>query len=80
MGADETGTLSALQAHREDLIDPTIAGIVQPELQRPTPDSLIRDINAAFGEQVLHITVTERKPEIQPDDMLNDLWRKSCRA
>ena len=36
----------------------------------------VRNVNAAFGQQILNIAVIEWKPEIQPDGMLDDLRRE----
>lgn len=54
-----------------------VSGDDGSKLQEPAANGLVGDIQASFGEHLLYIAATERKPEIQPDDMLNDLWRKS---
>ena len=36
--------------------------------------------NTTFSEQILHIAVTERKPETQPDGALDYLCRKPMSA
>ncbi len=59
---------------------PELAGIGQSELQSPAPDSLIGNLYATLGEQILHIAVTEGKPEIQPDGALDYLCRKPMSA
>jgi hypothetical protein len=57
-----------------------LAGTGRPKFQRPTPDSLIGNVGPAFGEQIFHIAITERKPEVRPDGVLDDLWWKSMAA
>ena len=44
------------------------------------PDSLIGNLDATLGEQILHIAVTEGKPEIQPDSSLDYFCRKPMSA
>jgi hypothetical protein len=39
----------------------------------------VRKIDAALGEQVLNVAVAQRKPEIQPAGVLNDLGWKTWR-
>ena len=50
---------------------PQLAGIGLPELQSPATDRFVRNLYATFGEPILHIAVTERKPEIQPHCILD---------
>ncbi len=54
-----------------------VPGIGLPELQCPAPNGLVRNIDTTFSQQIFDIAKAKRKSEIQPDDMLNDLWRKS---
>jgi len=49
-------------------------------LQRPTPYRLIRNIDPTFGEQIFDVAKAERKPEIQPDGMLDDFWSETMTA
>jgi hypothetical protein len=51
--------------------------MTQSELQPPTPNRLIRDIDPTFGEPIFNVSKTERKPEIQPNGMLYDFWWKA---
>ena len=55
---------------------PQFSSISLPKLQSPAPDSLKGNINATFSQQIFDISIAERKPEIQPDRMLNDQWRE----
>lgn len=55
-----------------------LAGVGATELKRPTAHLLGRDIDAAFGEQVLIIAIAQREPEIQPDGVLDDHGRKAA--
>jgi hypothetical protein len=50
------------------------------ELQHPTPHRFIGDIEPALGEQFLHVAVAQRKAEIEPDRVLDDLGRKTMAA
>ena len=45
--------------------------ISQTELHRPAPDALVGDIYAAFSEEVFDIPEAQRKPEIEPNCMLD---------
>lgn len=47
------------------------------ELQHPTPHRFIGDVEPALGEQFLHVAVAQRKAEIEPDRVLDDLGRKT---
>src|SRR6516165_7579674 len=50
------------------------------ELQHPTPHRFIGDVELALGEQFLHVAVAQRKAEIEPDRVLDDLGRKTMAA
>ena len=42
-----------------------VAGERGPELQDPAPDGLVGGLDAALGQEFLHIAVAEREPEIE---------------
>ena len=48
----------------------------RPEMIHPASDSFARNCNAALREQVLDIAKAKREPEIEPDRLMNDLWRE----
>src|SRR5438105_10501407 len=39
----------------------------RPEFQHPATHRLVRDIEPALGEKLLHIAVAQGEPEVQPD-------------
>src|SRR2546423_7465630 len=39
----------------------------RPEFQHPAAHRLVRDIEPALGEKLLHIPVAHGEPEVQPD-------------
>ena len=43
------------------------------ELERPLPNRLIRDVDAALGAQVLDVAIAEREAELEPHGMPDDL-------
>jgi len=47
------------------------------ELPAPLAHCLIRDDDAARGEQFLHIAIAEREAEVQPDRVADDLRREA---
>ena len=51
------------------------AGDLRAEGQHPAPDALVRDGDAAFGQELLDITEAEREPEIHPHGALDDVAR-----
>jgi hypothetical protein len=53
------------------------AGILAAELAGPFRHCLEGNLDAAFGEQVFDVTQAERKPEIQPHRVADDLGRKA---
>ena len=56
---------------------PDLLGIGGAELERPTADGLVGDIDAAHGEQVLDILVAQGEPKVEQDRMLFDGRRKA---
>ena len=57
-----------------------IAGEGRPELEHSPPARLIGDIEPTFGQDFLHISITEREPQIEPDGMPDDLGRELVTA
>jgi hypothetical protein len=50
------------------------------EFQHPAPDRFIGQVEPALGKELLDITVTERKAEIEPNRMADDLGREAVAA
>src|SRR5260370_3305080 len=46
---------------------PQVARDERPELQRPSTDGLVADLQPALGQQVFDIPIAQRKPQIKPD-------------
>src|SRR5580704_6058999 len=51
-----------------------------PEMIHPAPNGLVGDYDAAFRQQVFDVTEAQCEPEIEPDRLLDDLWRKAVAA
>jgi len=51
--------------------------IVLPKLQTPLPDGLMGDVDTAFAQQFLHVTIAQREAVIEPDPMADDLAGKA---
>ena len=70
-----SGTDHNLRAcHRQIL--PPVRGNDRAELQSPTADRLVGHVDTSLGEHVLDVAVAQRKSEIQPDGVLDDLgWK-----
>src|ERR1700738_2763472 len=51
-----------------------------PEMIHPAPNGLVGDHDAAFRQQVFDVTEAQCEPEIEPDRLLDDLWRKAVAA
>ena len=51
--------------------------VVLPKLQTPLPDGLMGDVDPAFAQQFLHITIAQREAVIEPDPMADDLAGKA---
>src|SRR5215472_18350508 len=54
-----------------------LVGELLAKFARPLPHGFVADNNAARGEQLLHHAKTERKAEIQPHGMSDDLGREA---
>jgi hypothetical protein len=55
---------------------PEAASVRRPELQSPAPDRLIRNEDAALEQHLLDQAQAQRKPEVQPHRMGDDLrWK-----
>ncbi len=53
------------------------AGVARAELQRPAPDSLVGDENAALEQHLLDQPQAQWEPEIEPDSVSDDLrWER----
>jgi len=50
----------------------TIASNQQPELQKPAPDGLVRNVNAPLCQQFLDIAKRQREPGVEPNRVLDD--------
>ncbi len=52
------------------------SNIGRAKLHAPEPNRLIRDDDAALGEQAFHIAEAQREPMVEPDGMANDFrWK-----
>jgi hypothetical protein len=51
-------------------------GEQRPELQHPSPDCLIGDVQPALGEQILDIAEAEGEAKVQPHRMSDDVRRE----
>jgi hypothetical protein len=56
---------------------PELSGRGDAKLCGPAANSFIGDIDATLGQQILDILKAQRKSEMQPDGMLDDLGRKT---
>jgi hypothetical protein len=50
-----------------------VAGNSRAELQHPSPDRLMRNIEPALRQDLLHVAIAEREAEIKPGRMPDDL-------
>ena len=50
------------------------------ELQHPAADSFVGDVEPTLGEKVLHVSIAERKAQVEPNRMLDDIRRKAVTA
>ena len=51
-------------------------GEQRPELQHPSPDRFIGDIQPALGQQILDIAKAEGEAKVQPHRMPDDVRRE----
>ena len=58
---------------------PQPSRILQLERQAPLADRLVRDVDAALGEEVLDVPKTEAEPVVQPHRVTDDFRRESGR-
>ena len=56
---------------------PQPSRILQPERPAPLADRLVRDVDAALGEEVLDVPNTEAEPVVQPHRVTDDFRRES---
>ena len=56
---------------------PQPSRILQPERPAPLADRLVRDVDAALGEEVLDVPKTEAEPVVQPHRVTDDFRRES---
>jgi hypothetical protein len=47
------------------------------ELEHPTANALVGNVQPALGKQLLNIAIAQAEPEVQPDGMLDDDRRKA---
>jgi hypothetical protein len=47
------------------------------ELQHPAADSFVGDVEPTLGEKLLHVSIAERKAQVEPNGMLDDIRRKA---
>src|SRR5437667_633383 len=47
------------------------------ELEPPTANALVGNVEPALGKQLLNIAIAQAEPEVQPDSMLDDDLRKA---
>src|SRR5882757_9033844 len=52
----------------------------RPEFQHPAAHRLVRDIEPALGEKLLHIAVTQGETQVEPHSVLDDNRRKAVAA
>src|SRR3990170_2039519 len=52
-------------------------GELGPELQDPASDALVRDRDASFGEDQLHVAQTEAEKMIEPHGVADDLGQEA---
>jgi hypothetical protein len=51
--------------------------ILRAEFDTSQSDRLVVDPNTALGQKILDIAVAQIEAMIEPDNVLNDRWRKS---
>ena len=51
-------------------------GEQRAELQHPSPDRLVGDVQAALGEQILEIAEAQGDPKVQPHRVSDDVRRE----
>jgi hypothetical protein len=53
-----------------------LPGEQRPELQHPTPDRFVGDVQPALGEQILDVAEAEGEAKVQPYRMPDDVRRE----
>jgi hypothetical protein len=48
-----------------------------PKFENPPTDRLIANRQSALSQEILDIPVAQSKPEVEPDSVPDDVWRKS---
>ena len=48
----------------------------RPELQHPSPDRLVGEVQPALGEQILDIAEAQREAKVQPHRVSDDVRRE----
>jgi hypothetical protein len=56
---------------------PKSSGVLRTKFDTPQSDRLVADRDTTLGHQILDIAATQIEAMIEPDDVLNDLGRKS---
>jgi hypothetical protein len=46
----------------------------------PAPNGFVGDRDAAFRQQIFDVAEAQGEPEIEPDRLMNDLWREPVSA
>jgi len=47
------------------------------EFKKPAPHALVGNIQAPICKQILHISIAQSEPGIEPNSVANDVWWKS---
>ena len=66
-----------IEIPRLSLAAPQPSRILQPERPAPLADRLVRDVDAALGEEVLDVPKTEAESLVQPHRVTDDFRRES---
>ena len=53
------------------------SSVYRSEFDAPETNGLIADGDAAFGQKIFNISVTEVESIVKPNCIANDIWRKS---
>src|SRR3954471_24122072 len=56
---------------------PDLVGEALAELARPLPHGLIAHLDAASREDLIHVAQAQRKAEVEPDRVADDLGREA---
>src|SRR5690606_23596906 len=58
------------------LPSPQVVGDERSELDHPAPDRFMRNVYATFQHHLLDLTQAQVEPDVEPDNMGDDLGRK----